>query len=586
MPRKWLAHTFDLLILVCLGIWVSGGVVWNSHLYLKHGADPRRAAVLLGIAGYVFFPSLREESRVLVWALRFGRRLSEKRFRWGCYLALTFIASALAMMQTLALRVTLYDVGIFHQILWSLSSGEGFHSTISKAGNFLQDHFSPTLALLVPLFKFCLGTPFFLPVAQVFLILGGAAAWIYLAEKISGERGHSTSDLPAATAVFILGFESLWGNLRWGFHENALAFLGLSWAFALLFTVNFRVDSVDSWYRRLGALCLLSIAAFSKEIILVDVSFAMVVWVVIELMKNHGLRSTEPGWRRFSQFFTFILALLALGFVWQFIRFESMEHPADKNYFDRYYSYLGHDVSSFFANLFRFPQLILSNIGPRVLTDYMMTVFLPWLFLPFAFVMARVRKAGYDGSFFLWLGVILPSFGSAALSTYSPLRSSQLHYVLELWPVLASLSLVALGAIGKRSWIWAWALFSILRWDYDPISDFREYWVQIGHQQGIRAVLEQIPESASVMADDLAGPWVSGRKWVARWPDAALLPGGCADYWVIQGNRSDSQEGRNRILHLFPDCFRQNAEISVGQLGIENIYQSSSWAVFRRTNVH
>jgi uncharacterized membrane protein len=594
MVGKWLARGYDLLILSFVVVWLAGGISWNSHLYLKHGADSRRAAILVGLGGYflvwVFQPALRltfqKDSWVLSGVLKFGEKLREKRFRWWFYLSFIAVAAVLAVMQTLAMRVPLYDVGIFHQILWSLSSGEGFHSTISRAGNFLQDHFSPTLALLAPLFQFSQDTVFFLPVMQVLLILGGASAWIYLAEKVSEKRPGLGSHLPAAVVIFIFGFESLWANLRWGFHENALAFLALSWGFALLFTVDFQTDSVDSWYRRVGALCLLSVAAFSKEIILVDVSFVMVIWVGVELFKNRGLKSKDPSWRWFSQFFTWILALLALGFIWQFVRFESMEHPADKNYFDRYYSYLGHDVSSFFSNLLQFPSLIVTNIGASELLRYLFTVFLPWLFLPFAFFFFRgLKRQGFQSekknrnwSFVIWLVAMLPSFGSAALSTYSPLRSPQFHYVLELWPILACLTVVALGSIEKKNWIWAWALFSIFRWDTDPISQFLEYKVQMENQQEFRAVLKQLPEAASVMADDLAGPWVSGRKWVARWPDAALLPGQCPDYWVIQVSQSRPNEGQDRILNQFGSCF------SVGQT-LEELYRSPSWSVFRRVRL-
>src|SRR4051812_15148123 len=47
---------FDFFIFLLLGLWLSGGISIGDHLYLRHGADPRRAALLLGVVGYFFSP--------------------------------------------------------------------------------------------------------------------------------------------------------------------------------------------------------------------------------------------------------------------------------------------------------------------------------------------------------------------------------------------------------------------------------------------------------------------------------------------------------------------------------------------------
>jgi uncharacterized membrane protein len=96
-----------------------------------------------------------------------------------------FVLSAgISVLQCLSLRTPLYDVGLFHQVIWGLAHGYGFSSSISGAGNFLLDHFSPSLVLLVPAFWLSASSALTLLVIQPLLVFGGVAAWIWLAETL------------------------------------------------------------------------------------------------------------------------------------------------------------------------------------------------------------------------------------------------------------------------------------------------------------------------------------------------------------------------------------------------------------------
>lgn len=510
---------FDFLILASLGIWIFGGISLGGHLYLKHGADLRRGGIILGFSGAYFFPQVCLKSYSLRWVFAFGHALEKSVFRWTVLFLVMGFASALAVFQTLALRVPLYDVGIFHQILWSLSHGLGFFSSISKAGNFLHDHFSPSLALFLPFFKLSGESPYFLPVVQSILIFGGGAAWIYLAERVPCVTSDFRSKLAAGTTVFILGFDSLWGNLRWGFHENAIAFFSWSWAIALYFSE----EGNKNWALTKQGLVwvLLLVTAFSKEILLPDISFMLWVWVFQKKTSFKGFRLAG--------------VVLAVALLWGFILFERMPHPADKNYFDRYYSYLGNDVSGIFHSIFQAPKLVLENIGMVELCRYFWVVFSPWLFLPLLGSMAGKGKRNF------WLLAIVPSFASAALSSFPLLRRSNFHYVLELWPILAGMTVVYLAQKRSEKLVWAWALFSLLRWDHDPIQDFREYGRKVQTAGEVRNFFRSIPRDAAVAADDLAGPWVASRKNISRWPDLSLLPGQCPDYIILHNSSPDDQ---------------------------------------------
>jgi uncharacterized membrane protein len=525
------AKLFDLILFVLLGLWIFGGFRYQDHLYLRHGADPRRVALIFGVGSYFLFPGFRRRSFLMKGFLQFGKLLAWPRFRGIFYGVISVAAVSVPVLQTLALRSTLYDVGIFHQILWSLTHGLGFNSTVSGAGNFLQDHFSPSLLLLVPFFWLARFNPLFLGVMQTFFLFGGAGAWIFLAARLRGVTFEFRQKLAAATVVFVLSFDSLWGNLRWGFHENALAFFGFSWAFALLFSREEEARYLKGSLRKAVAYLLFLVAACSKEILLLDVGSGFLVWGIIELIEaNESHMEDELDSSR--PYFCFLLWASALVLFWQFFAFETSPHPSDKNYFNRYYAYLGHDLFGFFVTLFTSPLSIVRAVGGAEIIKYLWTVFSPWLFLPFLVGVNR-RPPVFTWPIG-WLAIIIPSFLSAALATYPPLRGADFHYVLELWPVLATLTLVTLGRLRSSRLVWLWAGFMLLRMDHDPLSDVRENWRLATELGPVRAQFRSVPDGASVVADELAGPWVAGHPSVTRWPDVASLPDQCPDFIFVK----------------------------------------------------
>lgn len=519
MRRNLGTFVLDALIAALVGLWLVGGIEWHGRLILRHGADPRRAALIVGAMGAWLWPAYWARSFWVGLARRIWAWLETRRGRFIALGAGCLLACVIGVLKTLALRVPLYDVGLFHQILWSLAHGHGFVSTISGAGNFLLDHLSPSLALLVPAYWLSASSPLTLAVVLPLLLYAGIAAWVRLAEKLAAAAGGKSKKwLPAATVLFGLTFESLWGNLNWGFHENAIAFAALSWAFALISAGE------ASRRHKLVALALFTIAAASKEILLVDVALALFAWAVIE--------------RRRDRWIALGAILFALAFLASFVWFEKLPHPADKNYFDRYYAYLGQGLGDFFKTLLLSPWAIVQNVGAGELGRYFVAVFLPWLFLPLWMAWRAIsRKRGREA---IWLIAILPSLASAALSTYPPLRGSSFHYVLELWPVLAVVTLLALSrmpAAASRRWAIAWAGLALLAWDHDPVGALREYGRGARDMAPVRQALAEIPLQDGVLADELAGPWIAGRLQAARWPAVEALSGapggGKCPRWVV-----------------------------------------------------
>jgi hypothetical protein len=513
----------SVLLLVYLASAFWGGIEWHGHTMLRHGADPRRAAILALVLGAWLCRAYRERGSWPRVARAAGSRLAEgsargRRLRWGLLAGAWIVAGAVSVLQCLAMRTPLYDVGLFHQILWALAHGHGFLSTVSGAGDFLRDHLSPSLALLVPAYWLGASSPLTLAVVQPALLFGGAAAWLWLAERVG------RAWLAASAAVFGACFESLWGNLNWGFHENAIAFAATSWALALWLAPSRaapspRARGFDG--RRLAAAALLLITAFSKEILLVDVAIACLVWGWID-----GQAGSGRAWiRRLGA------CAAALGLIAVFVAFERLPHPADKNYFDRYYAYLGHGLGDFARSLALKPWLVIENVGARELGRYLVTVFLPWFPLVWAWRVSR-RELG-------WLAMILPSLASAALATYAPLRQASFHYVLELWPALACVTIMTLARLAERggetrarAWAVAWAGLALLAWDHDPIAQLREYARGAVEAAPVRAAIASIPASDGILGDELCGPWISGREIAARWPSLDGIGGRCPR-WVV-----------------------------------------------------
>jgi hypothetical protein len=343
---------------------------------------------------------------------------------------------------------------------------------------------------------------------------------LYLTENLPGVPGERRNWIAAGATVFIVGFDSFWGNLRWGFHENITAFVGLSWALALIFSSPATTpDRQNLTLKRVGGVLLLLLAsAASKEILLLDVAFVFLIWGVLE--RRPGARGVTP-----------LLSLLAFIFlVSVFIWFEKLPHPADKNYFARYYAYLGLNLKDFSSSILLAPERIIQSIGIRALLKYgLITVALPWLFLPF---FAPKRRL-------LWLLAPLPSFASAALSTFAPLRSPSFHYVLELWPFMGALTILALARLSRyQTLAVAWAFLSLLLLDHDPVGEIREYWSTVALQKDARAAITAIDPKESIAADELAGPWVANRRMVTTLPDLTRFEGKCPD-WLLLTDSND-----------------------------------------------
>ncbi len=135
----------------------------------------------------------------------------------------------LSLLQHRALR-TGYDLGIYDQVVWNLSHGRIWETTLVYETSGYYDHFEPVLALIAPLYWLWSDVRVLLIVQALALGLGSLPIYLYAYVRLMdlrlsfGRRGPAASSALLATgiAAVYLAFPALHhANLN-DFHEIAL----------------------------------------------------------------------------------------------------------------------------------------------------------------------------------------------------------------------------------------------------------------------------------------------------------------------------------------------------------------------------
>ncbi len=124
-----------------------------------------------------------------------GESLS-RRFRW-CAVAVFALLAVMALIKHWTFHTYVYDLGIFHQMLWNTARGRWFASSL-KHMNYLGDHFSPSMILLAPLT--------WLPHSVEILLIAQAGTVVGVAYCI---RSLALRELGNERTAFILGVATL-----------------------------------------------------------------------------------------------------------------------------------------------------------------------------------------------------------------------------------------------------------------------------------------------------------------------------------------------------------------------------------------
>jgi uncharacterized membrane protein len=518
----------DLLCLALCVAWVARAA---------YPPDIRRGfmgAVI--VFSLIFYRSRRKLLFVQIFRKMVAALAERPRLRTG--VALTFGAMLVlkGTLKALALEYPMFDVGIYHQLLWNLSQGNGYLASISQADHFLRDHLILSLATLAPLYKLAslnrwtLGAiPGFLTGAMLALIF---FAWWFLAERFPGARPRRKAFVSAILVLAAWGFQTFFGNLHWGFHENLFGGVMLSWGLSVYF-VYANKDKSDV-FAFISAIVLLILAAGSKE-----------TYLLVTAFTSLGLIFCERKISR-KTVFGFLTVFFLAVFVW----YAQSDRDPGKNYFIRYYGYLGSNLREMISNLVFHPLKSIASMPLQQDGHYLFELIIPFGLFPLLALPRFFRRDRWgglrrlDARWVIALG-ILPGLGSGLISTAEMLRNPNLHYFFEIIPVLGVVTLMSLFAFAPKPARVIGICFVLISWlslweepwrDIIPLLHEARADVEVIHK------IDMIPADASIMTMSGVGTWLSSRKTASVWDNQVALQGKCPDYFVFEADPNKPEE--------------------------------------------
>lgn len=141
----------DFLSGTLFGVWL---------LHIAHPADVRRIFLALVIGCCLFAAQARRKLFfVSLFRKIFSALVLRPKLRRALGFSFVLLLIVKGTLKALALEYPLFDVGIFHQLLWNVSQGNGFLSSISEAEQFLRDHFVLSLSVFTPLYRLAALSP-------------------------------------------------------------------------------------------------------------------------------------------------------------------------------------------------------------------------------------------------------------------------------------------------------------------------------------------------------------------------------------------------------------------------------------------
>lgn len=502
-----------------------------GELGLVNAADARKISVV-ALALLWFRKESRKDSLLLPWLKSVLDQFHGRSFAfWAALGAVGVVAVLFVTTKSYALGFSTFDTGIFHQLMWSLSQGQGFHSSISRAVDFLRDHCVLSLWLLSPLHGFFDGAPVVTPVLSALLLWGGVAALL----SAFRARWKSQGLAFGLGMLAVLLSQSLWANLAWGFHENHLGVFGICVGLSLWIRSGERI----SGWAYVGASLAFIVAAFAKESLLLQVGTLFLVWGFIDPLDHFRERDRlRRG----------LAVGLGTALIASFVYYTKLPKHAEKNYFSNYFGYLGASLDEVILSLVTSPWKVFATVGVGPVFWYLMAVLALGGFLFLIQPRSRVNA------------MLIPLFvpvGMATIAQYDGLRNPGMHYVLEVLPLLWFVSLWHLShGVGRKAAPVAWALAVIFFFSASPMRDIRRNFKSALEFSELRAVLRAIPRDRIVMADAPAGVWLSDRPWILTWwPSLEGLAGRCPELYVVYAPDESTRNKRlEEIQKLGAQC--------------------------------
>jgi uncharacterized membrane protein len=393
-----------------------------------------------------------------------------QRYLWLSIMIFILFFSFLVLKKYYYFGYNISDLAIFNQTFFNTLHGRWFAETITL-NNYLADHFSPALLLLLPFYAI---RPSAITLLIIQVVITALCAWpiFFIAKK------HSTNVIFAYSASFLwLVNPFVHRQVLFEFHMFHLMVFLFFWAF------YFYQQKKIAWFILFFILTLLT-----RE----DAFFLFLGLALFNVMQKRS-------WK-------FSLNIFAWSLVYFFIAIYIIRifSPVDSFKFLAYYNWLGGD--SFASIIFvwlKHPLAVLGHIFTFNNIILIFYYFLPFLFIPF------FAKKYLLLSLFPFLLYIMKSSGinGAELHTHYVMFLMPgifLAYIFGLWAILKNKENKHFRLIHKNKEffvvIFIFSLLFFALFDTPTVSILSKKHLPNYHQDR-QKIIDAIPSDASVCAD-------------------------------------------------------------------------------------
>ncbi len=379
----------------------------------------------------------------------------------------------LAIVKHKTFHTTVYDLGLFDQVIYNTSQGNWLYSSI-KGMNYLGDHFSPILFLITP-FYFIKNDP----VTLLFLQCLAVSLSIFPIYQLAKSKLES---LPALILVLVFLVHPFTISLELtNFHPESFALPLIAWALLAI--------ERESWKTFL--ILLLLILSVKEEMSLLGIGFGIYIFF----------------YKR-KYFLGIILVLFNLAYLLACMKifipyFKPENFVANWVYLDRY-DHLGNSFFAIVKTIFSHPiTATLQSYEP----DNLATLAL--FFWPFCWVWCQNWRV-------LALGITL--FSAHYYSDYLPQMDWPNHYLGPLIPVLILGSIYGLARIlktnfGKRYYLLCFAITLSISFGTRMYYEVeKEFFITPPYAQAMEHVQGLLPSQASLCTSNFLGSHFAHRS--------------------------------------------------------------------------
>lgn len=372
----------------------------------------------------------------------------------------------LAILKYNTFHTTVYDLGLFDQVIYNTLQGHWFYSSI-KGMNYLGDHFSPILFLITP-FYFIKSNP----VTLLFLQCLAVSLSIFPIYQLAKTKLES---LPALILVLVFLAHPFTISLELNnFHPEGFALPLIAWALLAI--------ERESWKTFL--ILMLLILSVKEEMSLLGIGFGTYIFFY--------KRKYLLGIFLVIVNFAYLLACMKI-----FIPYFKPENFVAKwVYLDRY-NHLGNSFFAIVKTILLHPiAATIKSYEPGSLAT--LTMF----FWPFCFVWCQNLR-----------GVILGAalFAAHYYSDYLPQMDWPDHYLGPLIPVIILGSIYGLARvlktnIGKRYYLLCFGITLSISFGTRMYYEFeKEFFITPTYAHAMEQVQRLIPSQASLCTSNFMG---------------------------------------------------------------------------------